>query len=100
MSFRTICVYGIFQEAGVHIFILIYKELPGTVALNSKQAKATFENLDKEMGADYFHIMRHPDGLTNMKWSHHEKCVVIDQKIAFVGGLDLCDGRWDTSDHL
>lgn len=24
--------------------------------------------------------------------------VVVDQKIAFVGGIDLCYGRWD--DHL
>jgi len=32
-------------------------------------------------------------------WSHHEKIVVIDQHIAFLGGLDLCLGRWDTSQH-
>lgn len=31
--------------------------------------------------------------------SHHEKVVVIDGRLAFVGGLDLTDGRWDTSDH-
>lgn len=33
-----------------------------------------------------------------MLWSHHDKIVVVDQKIAFVGGIDLCYGRWD--DHL
>ncbi len=33
-------------------------------------------------------------------WSHHEKAVIIDQKIAFLGGLDLCYGRYDDSDHL
>ncbi len=31
--------------------------------------------------------------------SHHEKVVVIDGDLAFVGGLDLTDGRWDTPDH-
>jgi phosphatidylserine/phosphatidylglycerophosphate/cardiolipin synthase-like enzyme len=31
--------------------------------------------------------------------SHHEKVVVIDGELAFVGGLDLSDGRWDTPDH-
>lgn len=31
--------------------------------------------------------------------SHHEKIVCVDQKIAFVGGLDLCFGRWDTHEH-
>jgi phospholipase D1/2 len=31
--------------------------------------------------------------------SHHQKFVVIDGIIAFVGGLDLCSGRWDERDH-
>jgi len=29
---------------------------------------------------------------------HHQKIVVIDQDIAFVGGLDLCFGRYDGTD--
>ena len=31
--------------------------------------------------------------------AHHQKFVVIDGKLAFVGGLDLCSGRWDDRDH-
>lgn len=31
--------------------------------------------------------------------SHHQKFVVIDDQIAFVGGIDLCENRWDTSAH-
>jgi phospholipase D1/2 len=31
--------------------------------------------------------------------SHHQKIVVIDDQIAFVGGLDLTNKRWDTSEH-
>ncbi len=31
--------------------------------------------------------------------SHHQKIVVIDDRIAFVGGLDLTDRRWDTPEH-
>jgi phospholipase D1/2 len=38
---------------------------------------------------------RHPMGA-----SHHEKLVVVDDRIAFCGGLDLTRGRWDTSEHL
>lgn len=30
----------------------------------------------------------------------HEKLCVIDQAIAFMGGLDLCFGRWDTAQHV
>ncbi|KAI9828785.1 MAG: hypothetical protein M1832_001890 [Thelocarpon impressellum] len=32
-------------------------------------------------------------------WAHHEKLLLIDGNIAFMGGLDLCFGRWDTTDH-
>jgi len=37
---------------------------------------------------------RHPIG-----GSHHQKVVVIDDRIAFVGGLDLTRSRWDTPEH-
>ncbi len=31
--------------------------------------------------------------------SHHQKLVVIDDSIAFCGGLDLTRSRWDTNEH-
>ena len=37
------------------------------------------------------------DDSVTLFWSHHEKLVLIDNEIAFMGGLDLCFGRWDTS---
>ncbi|WP_420474372.1 VTT domain-containing protein [Noviherbaspirillum sp. ST9] len=37
---------------------------------------------------------KHPIG-----GSHHQKVVVIDDRIAFVGGLDLTRSRWDTPEH-
>lgn len=37
---------------------------------------------------------RHPIGA-----SHHQKVVVIDDAVAFVGGLDLTRSRWDTPEH-
>ena len=45
----------------------------------------------------FFQVFRHPDGIN--LWTHHEKCVVVDQSIAFIGGIDLCYGRWDTPAH-
>ena len=32
-------------------------------------------------------------------WAHHEKLCLIDGKTAFMGGLDLCFGRWDVHQH-
>jgi len=32
--------------------------------------------------------------------SHHQKIVVVDDRIAFAGGIDLTHVRWDTPEHL
>lgn len=32
-------------------------------------------------------------------WAHHEKLCLIDGRTAFMGGLDMCFGRWDTNQH-
>ncbi len=37
---------------------------------------------------------RHPVG-----GSHHQKIVVVDDQLAFCGGIDLTGHRWDTSAH-
>ncbi|SEO56173.1 VTT domain-containing protein [Nitrosovibrio sp. Nv6] len=37
---------------------------------------------------------RHPTGAC-----HHQKIVVVDDQVAFAGGLDLTLGRWDTPQH-
>ncbi len=31
--------------------------------------------------------------------SHHQKIVLIDDQLAFLGGFDFCEGRWDTPEH-
>jgi phospholipase D1/2 len=36
---------------------------------------------------------------TVLYWAHHEKLCLVDSRIAFMGGLDLCYGRWDTNQH-
>ncbi|KAK3680162.1 hypothetical protein LTR78_000539 [Recurvomyces mirabilis] len=36
---------------------------------------------------------------TVMYWAHHEKLCLIDGRTAFMGGLDMCFGRWDTNQH-
>jgi phospholipase D1/2 len=37
---------------------------------------------------------RHPVG-----GAHHQKIVVVDDRVAFVGGMDIAGRRWDTSEH-
>jgi phosphatidylserine/phosphatidylglycerophosphate/cardiolipin synthase-like enzyme len=48
----------------------------------------------------------HPRIKLRLDWKHpayaaqHEKIVAIEERIAFVGGMDLTVDRWDTSEHL
>jgi phospholipase D1/2 len=44
----------------------------------------------------HFHLDdQHPTGA-----AHHQKFVVIDDSVAFCGGIDLTKNRWDTPEHL
>lgn len=45
-------------------------------------------------------MYRHPNDTIPLLWSHHEKMIIVDQEIGFMGGLDICYGRWDNSQHL
>lgn len=65
-------------------------------------------NIDSEFTKTYLtklspniKVILHPNYvLIPFMWSHHEKMVVIDQKVAFMGGLDIGYGRFDTRKHL
>ncbi|MQX35134.1 VTT domain-containing protein [Roseospira navarrensis] len=39
------------------------------------------------------------DGTGPVEAAHHEKVVVIDDRVVFTGGLDLAPARWDTPTH-
>jgi phosphatidylserine/phosphatidylglycerophosphate/cardiolipin synthase-like enzyme/uncharacterized membrane protein YdjX (TVP38/TMEM64 family) len=39
------------------------------------------------------------DGLHPKGASHHQKVVVVDDRVAFAGGIDLSRWRWDTPEH-
>lgn len=40
------------------------------------------------------------DGAHPLTGSHHQKIVVVDDCIAFCGGIDMTMERWDTREHL
>lgn len=32
-------------------------------------------------------------------FSHHQKIIIVDNSVAFIGGLDVANNRWDVGDH-
>ncbi|KAI0889509.1 phospholipase D/nuclease [Annulohypoxylon maeteangense] len=96
-------------EAGVKIYVIVYREVEAALTCNSEHTKHALQSLCPEGSPGYGNIkvMRHPDHnfLENAAdmtfyWAHHEKFVVIDYAMAFIGGLDLCFGRWDDHQHI
>ena len=79
---------------GVKVYVLVYAECSLALTLNSTHTQHALESLHENI-----QVERHPVNSTTLLWSHHEKLVIIDQIIGYVGGLDLCWGRWDTHDH-
>ncbi|XP_002062808.3 phospholipase D2 isoform X1 [Drosophila willistoni] len=82
-------------EQGVRVFVLLYKEVEMALGINSYYSKSTLAKHEN------IKVMRHPDHARGgiLLWAHHEKIVVIDQTYAFMGGIDLCYGRWDDHHH-
>lgn len=39
------------------------------------------------------------DGAHPLTSAHHMKLLVVDDRLAFCGGIDMTAGRWDTQDH-
>nr|XP_056719556.1 phospholipase D2 [Euleptes europaea] len=83
-------------EEGVCICILLFKEVELALGINSGYSKRALQLLHPNIK-----VMRHPDHVSStvVLWAHHEKLVVVDQSVAFLGGLDLAYGRWDTHDY-
>ncbi|GFS13250.1 phospholipase D1 [Elysia marginata] len=85
-------------EQGVKVFVLLYKEIEAALTIKSVYSKQKLMSQCPEN----IKVMRHPDHIPGkgvLLWAHHEKLVIIDQLIAFAGGLDLCYGRWDDENH-
>lgn len=96
-------------ERGVQVYVIVYKEVSQALTCNSAHTKHALRGLCPEgmPGHGNIHIMRHPDhnmfenlGDMTFYWAHHEKFIVVDYELAFIGGLDLCYGRWDVRHHI
>ncbi|KRX08542.1 hypothetical protein PPERSA_13023 [Pseudocohnilembus persalinus] len=90
-------VLELLAQRGVKIFILVYRESKIALTLDSEYTKQALQyNLKNH---DNIIVLRHPNSVLPFLWSHHEKMVIVDQLYGFMGGLDLCYGRYDTQDH-
>ncbi|KAJ9156459.1 Phospholipase [Pleurostoma richardsiae] len=81
---------------GVKIFVIIYRNVEAAIPIDSEYTKYSLLNLHPNI-----FVQRSPNQYKKNQFffAHHEKICIVDHHIAFVGGIDLCFGRWDNPQH-
>lgn len=84
---------------GVRVYILLYWETKAAMELGNVFVKSFLkhDNIEVYLYPTFTTLTANPK--TMGRWSNHEKIVVVDREIAFIGGIDLAFGRWDTHSH-
>ncbi|MCD9638808.1 hypothetical protein HAX54_022964 [Datura stramonium] len=109
------------SQEGVHVILLIWDDKTSNDDLFLK-TEGVMQTHDEETKKFFKHSSVHcilcprsaSSKLSIFKqqvvgniFTHHQKCVIVDTQAAgndrkitaFIGGLDLCDGRYDTPEH-
>jgi phospholipase D1/2 len=79
---------------GIRIYIIIWSGNQLAYHLDAKQVRNYLNGLHPNIRA-----VTHPLVMP-MSWSHHQKFVVVDEDIAFLGGIDLAYNRYDDNRYL
>jgi phospholipase D1/2 len=81
---------------GVRVFVIVYRNVERAIPIDSEYTKHSLLNLHPNI-----FVQRSPNQLKKNQFffAHHEKLVIVDHDVAFVGGIDLCYGRWDCPQH-
>lgn len=92
-------------QRGVHIRILCYDSIAAALDTHDDNTQDKLSALPKGNGSLQVMLQNPNTGRSakakqrdlNVFFSHHQKSVVVDGHLAFLGGLDLAYGRWDTN---
>ena len=81
---------------GVKVFVIMYRNINSAIPIDSEYTKFSLLDLHPNV-----FVQRSPNQFrqNTFFWAHHEKICIVDHMVAFVGGIDLCFGRWDTPQH-
>ncbi|KAH1266827.1 Phospholipase D delta [Glycine soja] len=89
------------SEEGVRVLLLVWDDKTSHDKVFLKTA-GVMGTHDEETRKFFKH-----SSVVGTVFTHHQKCVIVDTQAAgnnrkitaFIGGLDLCDGRYDTPEH-
>jgi phospholipase D1/2 len=100
-------------QRGVHVRVMLYDSLARALDTHDDTTQPTLSGLPAGKGSIRV-MLQNPNTAraaiadfdlsssdhlvkdSNTFFSHHQKSVIVDGQVAFVGGIDLAYGRWDT----
>lgn len=93
----------VIKSKPVHVRVILYWSVAdGTPGTYDRQAKKKLESLNKKgYPGSVAVLLQNPttDQGDEMDYSHHQKFVVVDGRVGFIGGIDLANGRWETPSY-
>jgi phospholipase D1/2 len=93
----------IISKKSVHIRVLLFESLIDNAPPFTYDGKVSsrLNALNKKHYPGSVHVILQPptsDLNVRYPYSHHQKFVVVDGRTAFLGGIDLSYGRWETAE--
>ncbi|KAH6784592.1 phospholipase D delta [Perilla frutescens var. hirtella] len=109
------------SQEGVRVLLLVWDDKTshdkffintgGVMATHDEETKKFFKHssvicvLSPRYGSSKLSYIKQT--VVGNVFTHHQKCVILDSQAsgnnrkitAFIGGIDLCDGRYDTPEH-
>ena len=84
---------AVMAAPSLKVYIMPWKD-PYPMETYSAATERVFAALNSHVGRRAFHVLR-AGSKSGKFFSHHQKCVIVDERLAFVGGIDLAYGRYD-----
>jgi phospholipase D1/2 len=84
---------AVMAAPSLKVYIMPWKNM-APVETYSAATERVFAAMNSHIKRRAFHVLRAGE-LSGIFFSHHQKCVIVDEKLAFVGGIDLAYGRYD-----
>lgn len=91
-GFKKLLIRLCEERPDFHIYFLMWDHAYFYVMERELMQEWVWNNVHERI--HFIFDNRHPYG-----GAHHEKIVVVDGETAFVGGVDICNDRWDTPSH-
>ncbi|MDF3635424.1 phospholipase, partial [Enterobacter hormaechei] len=71
--------------SGLQVYIMPW-ENPAQVETYAAATERVFAAMNTHLGRQAFYVQR-AGSKSGVMFSHHQKCVIVDEKLAFVGGI-------------